>query len=215
VTEAILDAAPNARVRLGSLEPTVITEEFCSRLSKSGRLCPHFHLSLQSGCDGVLSRMNRKYDTARFYSAVELLRKYFPGCGLTADLITGFPEETEQEHEATLAFIEKCGFSSMHIFPYSIRPGTKAADMPQLPKQIKSRRAHEAQQIANAMKQKFLLSCIGKTLPVLFESDEDGTSRGHADNYCEVAVKGRNLHGLVRNVKITEIRDEMLVGEVI
>ena len=216
VTESVIEAAPDARIRLGSLEPTVITEEFCERLSTTGRLCRHFHLSLQSGSDGVLSRMNRKYDTAFFYERVELLRKWFPGCGLTADLITGFPGETDSEHAETLEFIKKCGFSQMHIFPYSIRPGTKAAEMtPQIPKAEKSRRAHEAQLIADGMRDEFLRSCVGQTLSVLFETDSAEHSVGHADNYCEVSVPPARLHGLVRNVKIIEVSGQMLVGLVV
>ena len=146
---AVAEAAPGMRIRLGSLEPTVITGDFCRRLAETGRLCRHFHLSLQSGCDRTLKNMNRKYDTTRFYGAVELLRAYFPGCALTADLITGFPGETEEDHRSTLAFIEKCGFADMHIFPYSRRPGTPADKMPeQWDNATQSRRAHEAQQVA-------------------------------------------------------------------
>lgn len=216
VTEAVINAAPNARIRLGSLEPTVITEEFCRRLSVSGRLCRHFHLSLQSGSDGVLKRMNRKYDTAAFLSAVKLLREYFPGCGLTADLICGFPGETEAEHRETLDFIRLCGFSSMHIFPYSIRPGTKAADMPnQLSKSQKAARAHEAQTVADKMQQEYLVSCIGQALPVLFETDSHTESIGHADNYCEVSVSPGTLHGLVKNVLVTGVSGKTLIGEIV
>ena len=143
--EAIAAAAPQLRLRLGSLEPTVVTEDFCRRLAATGRVCAHFHLSLQSGCDATLARMRRKYDTAEFFAVTERLRRYFPGCGLTADLITGFPGETEADHEATLAFIEKCAFSAMHVFPYSRRPGTPADKMPgQLTAAVKSRRAAEA-----------------------------------------------------------------------
>ena len=216
VTESVIEAAPDARIRLGSLEPTIITEEFCERLSKTGKLCRHFHLSLQSGSDGVLSRMNRKYDTASFYERVELLRKWFPGCGLTADLITGFPGETDSEHAETLEFIKKCGFSQMHIFPYSIRPGTKAAEMtPQIPKTEKTRRAREAQLISDGMREEFLRSCVGQTLSVLFETDGAERSVGHADNYCEVSVPPARLHGLVRNVKIIDVSGQMLVGLVV
>ncbi|MBR6258601.1 MAG: MiaB/RimO family radical SAM methylthiotransferase, partial [Oscillospiraceae bacterium] len=126
--EAASAAAGNTRIRLGSLEPRIITEELCARLSALPNLCPHFHLSLQSGCDTVLERMRRKYDTARFYESVTLLRRYFPGCAIAADLICGFPGETEEEFSETLAFIEKCSFASMHVFPYSVRPGTRAAE---------------------------------------------------------------------------------------
>ncbi len=216
VVEAVIEAAPDARIRLGSLEPTVITGEFCERLAKTGRLCRHFHLSLQSGSDGVLKRMRRKYDTAFFLERVEMLRRWFPGCGLTADLITGFPGETEEEHLETLDFIRKCGFSQMHIFPYSIRPGTKAADMsPQIPKSEKNRRAHEAQLVADSMRNEFIAGCVGQTLSVLFETDGEVCSVGHADNYCEVSVPASKLHGIVKNVKITGVSGQMLVGDVI
>lgn len=120
--ETVAEAAPHMRIRLSSLEPTVITEDFCRRLAATGKICRHFHLSLQSGCDRTLKAMNRKYDTARFFRATELLREYFPGCALTCDLIVGFPGETEEDHAQTLEFIEKCAFSDMHIFPYSRPP---------------------------------------------------------------------------------------------
>lgn len=211
--EAIAKKAGDMRIRLGSLEPTVITEEFCQRLAATGKLCNHFHLSLQSGSDGVLKRMNRKYNTAQFFATTELLRKYFPDCGLTADLITGFPGETQEEHEETLAFIQSCGFSAMHIFPYSVRPGTKAAQMPgQLTAALKSARAAEAQRVAEKMQQDFLLSCVGKTLPVLFETEHKGMSVGHAPNYVQVCIPEGQLHGLVRYVQITGVSGEMLVG---
>ena len=117
LVEAVAAAAPGVRIRLGSLEPRVVDEEFCARLAALDNLCPHFHLSLQSGCDGTLMRMGRKYDTARFYRSVELLRRAFPNCGLSADLITGFPGETEEEFRATLDFLDKCRFSHVHVFP--------------------------------------------------------------------------------------------------
>lgn len=120
--EAIANAAAGVRLRLGSLEPTVVTEELVRRLEPLP-VCPHFHLSLQSGCDATLARMGRKYDTARYSQSVELLRRAFPGCAVTTDLIVGFPGETPEEFEATLAFIRRTGFSAMHVFPYSLRPG--------------------------------------------------------------------------------------------
>ena len=211
----VCEKAENARVRLGSLEPRVITEEFCEKLSKYPNLCGHFHLSLQSGCDETLSRMRRKYDTDRFFESVTLLRKYFPHCGIAADLITGFPGETEEEFSKTLKFIEKCAFSSMHIFPYSIRPGTKAAGMDgQLTKAEKSRRAALANEVAEKTKNEYLESCVGKTLRVLFETEKDGYSMGHGENYCSVTVKGENLHNNVADVQITGIKDGLLWGTV-
>ncbi|MDY4486863.1 MAG: tRNA (N(6)-L-threonylcarbamoyladenosine(37)-C(2))-methylthiotransferase MtaB [Candidatus Limivicinus sp.] len=213
---AVTQAAPDMRIRLGSLEPTVITEDFCRRLAETGKLCRHFHLSLQSGCDRTLKNMNRKYDTARFYQAVELLRAYFPGCALTADLITGFPGETEEDHRATLAFIEKCGFADMHIFPYSRRPGTPADKMPeQWNNATKSRRAHEAQRVAERMHLRFLEESVGQTLPVLFETEENGFWTGHSDTYVLVKAEGRKLRGTVKNVRISAVEGDRLVGLVI
>ena len=127
---ALCQAVPALRIRLGSLEPRIITEEFCRELAKYPNLCPQFHLSLQSGCDSVLSRMKRKYDTAFYYERVCLLRQYFPDCAVTTDMIVAFPGETEEEFHESLAFIRKCGFADMHIFPYSRRPGTPAASFP-------------------------------------------------------------------------------------
>ena len=211
--EAIAAAAGDMRLRLGSLEPTVITEDFCKRLAATGRVCDHFHLSLQSGCDETLRRMNRKYDTAQFYEAAQRLRRYFPDCGLTADLIVGFPGETEQQHEETLEFIKKVGFSAMHIFPYSKRPGTKAAEFsPQLTGKIKSERASQAQKVADEMEKTYLESCVGKTFSVLFESDRGQVSVGHAANYAQVCVTDGRLHGIVKCVQITGVSGKMLVG---
>lgn len=214
--EAIADKAGEMRLRLGSLEPTVITSDFVKRLKATGKVCDHFHLSLQSGCDEILKRMNRKYDTARFFEATSLLREYFPNCGMTADLIAGFPGETEEDHAATLAFIKKCGFSAMHVFPYSQRPGTKAAAMEgQLTNALKAKRASEAQKTAILMENEYLKSCIGRNLSVLFEAEKDGMSVGHAENYTQVCAHGKHLRGIVENVEIAEIRDKILVGMIV
>ena len=212
--EAVSEAAGEMRLRLGSLEPRTITEEFCRRAVRLPNLCPHFHLSMQSGCDGTLRRMNRKYDTARFYESVSLLRQYFDRPAVTTDLITGFPGETEEEFAQTLAFIEKCGFAAMHIFPYSVRPGTKAAAMPdQCPAAVKERRAARAAETAERMKQAYLHGCVGQTYPVLFEQEKGGLYVGHAPNYCQVGVRGEDLHNAVRNVKIEAVDGDMLIGE--
>ena len=213
--ETVSEAAGNMRIRLGSLEPRTITEDFCRRAVKLSNLCPHFHLSLQSGCDETLKRMNRKYDTARFYESMTLLRQYFDHVAVTTDLITGFPGETEEEFSQTLAFIEKCGFAAMHIFPYSIRPGTKAAAMPQLTAAVKEDRAARAAQVAHRMHQAYLAGCVGKTYPVLFEQEKDGLYTGHAPNYMEVAVQGQALHNQVWEVTITACNGETLLGELL
>ena len=211
--EAVSAAAGDMRLRLGSLEPRTITEDFCRRASKLPNLCPHFHLSLQSGCDDTLRRMNRKYDTARFYESVTLLRAYFDRPAVTTDLICGFPGETEEEFAATLVFIEKCGFAAMHIFPYSIRPGTRAAAMEQVSAAVKEQRAARAAQTAETMRQAYLRGCVGQTYPVLFEQEKDGYYTGHAPNYCEVGVRAEDLHNKVLNVKITGIDGDILTGE--
>lgn len=214
--EAVAAASGDMRIRLGSLEPTVITEDFCRRIAATGRVCPHFHLSMQSGCDRTLKAMNRKYDSARFFAVTERLRRYFPNCGLTADMIVGFPGETEKDHAEALAFIRKCGFSSMHIFPYSRRPGTKADKMPgQLTAAEKKLRAESAQAAAAEMESEFLRSCIGTVQPVLFEARHGDLWVGHAPNYALVCAEGENLHGIVENVKILSSNDTMLVGKVV
>ncbi len=211
--EAVSAAAGDMRLRLGSLEPRTITEDYCRRAAKLPNLCPHFHLSLQSGCDETLRRMNRKYGTARFYESVTLLRQYFERPAVTTDLICGFPGETEEEFAQTLAFIEKCGFAAMHIFPYSIRPGTKAAAMEQVPAHIKERRAAQAAKVAETMRRTYLQGCVGQIYPVLFEQEKDGLYAGHAPNYCEVGVHGEGLHNIVIDVKIVAAEEDKLIGE--
>ena len=193
LVEAICAAAPGVRIRLGSLEPRTITEDFCRRAAKLENLCPQFHLSMQSGCDATLQRMNRKYDTARYLESVELLRRFFDRPAVTTDLIAGFPEETEEEFAATLEFIRRCGFAQMHIFPYSIRPGTPAAEM----------------------QRAYLEGCVGRTYPVLFEQTKGELFSGHAPNYMEVLAAGEDLHNAVKNVRITGIDGESLVGEIV
>ena len=216
VIEVVAQAAPNMRIRLSSLEPTVITEDFCRRLAATGKLCRHFHLSLQSGCDRTLKAMNRKYDTAQFYHAVELLREHFPGCALTCDLITGFPGETEEDQQETLAFIEKCGFADMHIFPYSRRPGTPADRMEgQNVSAVKSRRAREAQKLAAKMRRDYMLSALGTELWVLFESESEGGFVGHSDNYLSVYAPGENLRGQLRKLRIVSAEEELLRGIIV
>ena len=211
--EAVSAAAGDMRLRLGSLEPRTITEDFCRRAARLPNLCEQFHLSLQSGCDETLRRMNRRYDTARFAESVQLLRAYFDRPAITTDLITGFPGETEEEFAQTLDFIRACDFARMHIFPYSIRPGTKAAAMEQLSAAVKERRAARAAEVASQMHRAYLEGCVGQVYPVLFEQEKDGYSTGHAPNYCETGVRGDDLHNKVLNVKITGTDGDMLIGE--
>ena len=208
LVEAVAAAAPGVRIRLGSLEPRVVDEEFCARLSALDSLCPHFHLSLQSGCDATLMRMGRKYYTAQFYRSVELLRRAFPNCGLSADLITGFPGETEEEFRATLDFLDKCRFSHVHVFPYSERKGTKAASMPgSVPKEEREERARRAIALAAGHEEAFLRAQVGLRQAVLFES-----RMGHTPNYCETELlPGRE--GEVAHVLVTGVKDGRLTIE--
>ena len=212
--EVVCQAAPQCRVRLGSLEPRTVTEDFCRRGAALPNLCPHFHLSMQSGCDTVLKRMNRKYDTARFYESVSLLRQYFDRPGITTDLIVGFPGETEEEFGETLDFLRKCAFSAMHIFPYSKRPGTPAAKMPgQVPNAVKEERAHRAAAVAAELERAYLTEWVGQSLPVLFEEERDGHWRGYTTRYTEVRVDSKeNLHNQLRTVRLEQVEDTALAG---
>ena len=197
--------SPDTRVRLGSLEPRTITPDFCRRAVALPNLCPHFHLSMQSGCDTVLVRMNRKYDSNRYYESVKFLHEVYDRPAVTTDLIVGFPGETEEEFQQTLDFIQKCAFSAMHIFPYSKRPGTPAAKLPgQVLNAVKEERAHRAAQIARTMQNAYLDSWVGETVPVLFEEERDGLWRGHTTRYCEVTVQSpQPLHNQLRQVRLT------------
>ena len=197
--------SPDTRVRLGSLEPRTITPDFCRRAAALPNLCPHFHLSMQSGCDTVLARMNRKYDSNRYYKSVTFLHEAYDRPAVTTDLIVGFPGETEEEFQQTLDFIQKCAFSAMHIFPYSKRPGTPAAKLPgQVRTAVKEERAHRAAQIARTMQDTYLDSWVGEAVPVLFEEEREGLWRGHTTRYCEVEVQSvQPLHNQLRQVQIT------------
>ena len=197
--------SPDTRVRLGSLEPRTITPDFCRRAAALPNLCPHFHLSMQSGCDTVLARMNRKYDSNRYYESVKFLHEVYDRPAITTDLIVGFPGETEEEFQQTLDFIQKCAFSAMHIFPYSKRPGTPAAKLPgQVLNAVKEDRAHRAAQIARTMQDAYLDSWVRETVPVLFEEERDGLWRGHTTRYCEVTVQSAQpLHNQLRQVRLT------------
>ena len=213
--EGICRAVPGLRVRLGSLEPRTVTEQFCRRAAALPSLCPHFHLSLQSGCDGTLRRMNRKYDTARYYESVRLLREYFPNPGITTDLITGFPGETEEEFAQTLAFVERCAFTAMHVFPYSRRPGTPAAALPdQVAGEERERRARAAIALGTELERRWLEGQVGRTLPVLFEEEKDGLWQGHTPNYALVRARGEALHNHLLDVEITGAEGGALMGAI-
>ncbi len=211
--EAICQAVPDCRIRLGSLEPRIITEQFCEKMRNLPNLCPQFHLSMQSGSDSVLARMRRKYDTARYYESVRLLKATFPGCAITTDMIVAFPGETQEEFAESLAFIRKCGFADMHIFPYSRRPGTPADKLPgQHPNAVKEERSRSAIAVAEEMSRAYRESLIGSVQQVLFEEMEDGYYTGHAPNYIKVYLHGENLHNQIRPVTITGLYKDGVTG---
>ena len=213
--EAVCAAVPALRVRLGSLEPRIVTEDFCRRLSRLPNLCPQFHLSMQSGSDTVLQRMRRKYDTARYYESVCLLRTWFPNCAVTTDMIVAFPGETEEEFAESLAFIRRCGFADMHIFPYSRRPGTPADKMPgQHNNAVKEARSRAAIVVAEEMNRAYRENLIGTVQSVLFEDRENGYFTGHAPNYMKIYVPGEGLHNQLRAVNITGLYQDGLLGEI-
>jgi len=213
--EAICKAVPDLRIRLGSLEPRIVTVDFCERLQKLPNLCPQFHLSMQSGCNTVLQRMKRKYDTARYYESVCLLNQYFPGCAVTTDMIVAFPGETEEEFEASLDFIRKCAFADMHIFPYSRRPGTPADKMPgQHNNAVKEARSRAAIAVAEEMSVRYRENLVGTRLEVLFEETDGTYFTGHAPNYVKVYAEGTDLHNEIRVVTVTGIFKDGVLGKV-
>ena len=211
--KALCRAVPQCRIRLGSLEPRTVDEDFCKTLCGFENLCPQFHLSLQSGSDTVLKRMHRKYDTARYLESVRLLNKYFPGCAVTTDIIVAFPGETQEELQETLDFMRACRFALVHVFPYSRREGTPAAKMPgQHPNAVKESRACAVAAVASELENEYNEAMVGKFFSVLFEQEEAGCYTGHAPNYVKVYVKEQALHNEIRNVKITGLYRDGVFG---
>lgn len=212
----ICKAVPQLRIRLGSLEPRIVTEEFAAALSGFQNLCPQFHLSMQSGCDTVLARMKRKYTTEEYMESLERLRNAFPGCAITTDMIVGFPGETEEEFEKSLSFIRQCRFADMHIFPYSRRPGTPAAEMPgQLPNAVKEERSHRAIAVAQDMSETYRRSLIGTAQAVLVEGMEGEHSVGHAMNYVKIYIPGAYPRNEIQTVAVKSLYGDGVTGEVI
>lgn len=202
------------RIRLGSLEPVVVTEDFVSGVKAMDKVCPQFHLALQSGCDTVLERMRRRYTTAEYFAAVQLLKAAFPGCAVTTDMIAGFPGETEEEHRQTLDFIQKIGFARMHVFPYSRRTGTKAADMPgQVDKAVKERRAHDIMALAQDMQNAYARSLLNTVQEVLFETDESGKCIGYTPQYLRVEAQGAQVNDVLP-ILLTSYDGEKFLGEI-
>lgn len=207
------------RIRLSSLEPTIVDEEFAQRLSKLEKICDHFHLSLQSGCDATLKRMNRKYTTARYKEATEILRKFYPNANFTTDVIVGFPGETDEEFNQTYKFLKEIEFYKMHIFKYSPRKGTVAEKLPnQVDGNIKEERSKKLIELSNNMQNEKNSQYIGKTVKVLFEEYENGYYKGHTTNYMVVKVPEKEQDGFIDNIKDIEITEndtqtEELIGK--
>ena len=203
------------RIRLGSLEPTIITDEFVERLSKLEKICHHFHLSLQSGCNSTLKRMNRKYTTEEFRKVTKRLRTKFKNVNLTTDIIVGFPGETEEEFSTTYEFLKEIAFYKMHIFKYSKRDGTVAAKMPnQVDGKTAEERSKKLIELSNKNELKYNNKYAGKTLKVLFEEKQGDYWIGHTTNYIVVKLKSKeNLENKIVEVTIKKSSQEELIGE--
>ncbi len=204
------------RVRLGSLEPDHITDEIIERLAEIPEFCPQFHISLQSGCDATLKHMNRRYNSAEYYSLCQKLRSSFKDTTLTTDVMVGFPGETDEYFNASLEFVKKVGFEKVHVFPYSIRPGTPAAKMAdQIEKSEKERRAALMTAQTDKIRYEFLTSQIGRELEVLIEEYHNGYAQGYTANYTPVKIPCNcdNLHGIIKT-KITAVDGDYCVGNI-
>ncbi|MDO5126002.1 MAG: tRNA (N(6)-L-threonylcarbamoyladenosine(37)-C(2))-methylthiotransferase MtaB [Ruminococcus sp.] len=219
--ETICKNAQDCRVRLGSIEPEMVTDEDIIRLSHLDNFCPQFHLSLQSGCDRTLKAMNRKYTSAEYEDLCTRLRASFPDCAITTDVMVGFVGETDQDFNESLEFVKKIGFSKVHIFPYSIRSGTRAEKMQgHLPKHIKQNRASKMEAVCKSESKKFLESMIGKTQKVLFEKEKSAEyHQGYTPNYTLVKVSRKSadvsLRRQMRVVLIIGIEKDYCIGKII
>lgn len=216
IVEKVCNIDGVERVRLGSLEPNVFTPKFLDIVKNQPKLCGHFHISLQSGCTETLKRMNRRYTAEKYLEYLGKIRDIRPDVNFTTDVMVGFPGETEQEFNQSLATVEKAKFGSIHVFPYSIRPGTPAATMEnQVDGSVKHQRADVMAKLGDKLQKETLESYVGKTVSVLFETEEKGCFEGFTDNYIKVIAKGKNLFGDIKEVKITGYKKDTLTGEVL
>ena len=213
--DAVCEVEGIKRVRLGSLEPDHITDRMLMRFKAQEKFCPQFHLSLQSGCDATLKRMNRHYDTAFYHDLVTRIRNMFPDSAITTDIMVGFAGETEQEFLESINFAKEMGFAKSHIFAYSRRSGTVAYNLKgQISKQEKSNRSKKMIEVTNQTEKEFLEGQIGKTVSVLFETNENGFSEGYTKNYTRVKVKTETAHsGEILNVKLISAKNGYCIGE--
>lgn len=204
------------RIRLGSLEPGIVTEDFARRISHVEKACHHFHLSLQSGSDSVLNRMNRKYTSSEYKKGVETLRNYMPDSGITTDIIVGFPGETDDEFEETCQFVKDIGFSRIHVFKYSIREGTRAADMTdQISDKIKACRSKTLIELGEMISSDFMNKFIGKTVSVLVETEKgENLYEGYSSNYLKIMIKSNiDIKNMILNINIIKVCNDYLFGE--
>lgn len=214
--EAINEVEGIERIRLGSLEPKLITEDFIKRYSMLDKVCDHFHLSLQSGSDTVLQRMNRKYTSHEYKNNVGIIRKYMPEAGITTDIIVGFPGETEEEFNETLEFVKDIKFSRIHVFKYSVREGTKAAEMAdQVDDLIKSQRSKILIDLGDSISKEFMQKFIDNEMSVLVETEKkENLFEGYTTNYLKVLLKNDiNIKNKIVDAKIKSVRNDYLVGE--
>ena len=204
------------RIRLGSIEPLLITKEFLDRLIKLEKICHHFHLSLQSGCNETLKRMNRRYNIQEFEQIVENIRKYYKDAILTTDIIVGFPGESKEEFNQTYEFLKKIKFYKMHIFKYSQRKGTKAAIMPnQIDGSIKEERSKKLLELSDKNQKEYNMEYIGKEVEVLFEEKEEEFYKGHTKNYIEVKCKTNiNMQNEIKTVKCKIAKTDYIIAEI-
>lgn len=215
--DAVCEVEGIKRVRLGSLEPDHISDSMLERFKNQAKFCPQFHLSLQSGCDTTLKRMNRHYDSAFYADLVERIRRMFPDAAITTDIMVGFAGETEQEFEQSVDFLKKIGFSKAHVFAYSRRKGTVAYNLPnQITRAEKSRRSKIMLSAAAQCEAEFIKNQTGKITDVLFETYENGVCEGYTPNYLRVCVNtNENIEGQIKKVKIISAKGELAFGEII
>ena len=215
VIRAVHDIAGVERIRLGSLEPVIATADFARALGEMPKLCPQFHLALQSGCDSVLRRMRRRYDTAAFRESAQALRAVFPDCALTTDVMSGFPGETDAEHRQSLDFCREMRFARMHVFPYSEREGTVAATMPDpVPRHIREERARELIALGAGMAEDYRRAQLGTVRRVLFEQCAEGVSVGYTPEYMRCEAPGA-VCGQTLPVRMTGLLPEGFSGEIV
>lgn len=204
------------RVRLGSLEPDHITDKMIEQLKTISKLCPQFHISVQSGCDNVLKAMNRHYTAQDYENLANKLRETFPESTITTDVLVGFPTETEEDFNTTVDFVKRIAFEKVHVFPYSVREGTRAAKMEQLTKVVKEERAAKLSYITDKIREEFLKKQIGKTVEVIFETEKDGYCEGYTKNYTPVRVFSESkCKGKILSVEITESEKDYCIGKFI